>query len=113
MSKKRNRPAELAAAHGSEVERLKSELESLTRRAAAKDRIIGELIAANEKIIASAPLTDVQRAQLAGYVAEYLDRGIHGVWYDLATGIAALMEDNERLRNLPNGRDQRPGDQNA
>lgn len=88
--------------NGSEVERLKSELEGLTRRAAAKDRIICELIAANEKIIASAPLTADQRAQLAGYVTEYLDRGIHGVWYELATGIAALMADNERLRNLPN-----------
>lgn len=102
MKTKRKRPALLAAAHGSEVGRLKSELERLTRRAAAKDRIIRELIAANEKIIASAPLTDDQRAELAGYVAAYLDRGVHGVWYDLATGIAALMADNERLRNLPN-----------
>ena len=102
MNTETHRPASLAAAHGSEVGRLKSELESLTRRAAAKDRIIRELIAANEKIIASAPLTDDQRSELAGYVAAYLDRGVHGVWYELATGIAALMADNERLRNLPN-----------
>jgi len=65
---------------------------------AAKDRIIGELIEAHEKVILSAPLTENQRSQLASYVTEYLDRGIHGVWYDLATGIAALMADNERLR---------------
>ena len=92
----------LCAAPGSEVERLKSELEGLTRRYEARGRIIRELIEANEKIVASAPLTDAQRGELARYVAQYLDRGVRGVWYDLATGIAALMAENERLANLPN-----------
>lgn len=96
------KPPVAGSATGSEVDRLKSELEHLRRRCEAKDRIIVELIAANENIIASAPLTDGQRSQLAGYVAEYMDRGVHGVWYDLATGIAALMAENQRLANLPN-----------
>jgi hypothetical protein len=85
-----------------ENESILCEVKSLTRRAAAKDGIIGELIVANQKIIASAPLTDAQREQLANYVAEYLDRGVHGVWYDLATGIAALMAENERLSKSSN-----------
>jgi hypothetical protein len=80
-----------------EVERMKAEIASLRRQAVAKDRLIRELVAANERIIASAPLTDAQRADLAGYVANYLDRGVRGVWHDLATGIAALMAENERL----------------
>lgn len=100
-SRTAQRKGDSRAASCSEVERLKSELQGLTRRAAAKDRIIGELIRANEKIIASAPLTDEQRSELASYVAAYLERGVHGVWYELATGIAALMADNERLRNDP------------
>lgn len=50
-------------------------------------------------------LTGDQRAKLAYYCHQYLSRGIKGVWHDLATGIAAMInslsaltEENERLK---------------
>lgn len=45
-----------------------------------------------ESINKSAPLTQEQRESLGGYVTEYLRRGVQGVWWDLAEGIAALMK---------------------
>lgn len=49
-------------------------------------------VGATANALKVAPLTEDQRKALAYYCADYLQRGIHGVWHELATGIAALLK---------------------
>jgi hypothetical protein len=78
-----------------ELQKLRGELESMTRRHKAAQDQRDAVIQSVEAMNKSAPLTQDQRGALAGYVADYLQRGVHGVWHDLAAGIAALLKHTE------------------
>lgn len=66
------------------------DLRQMAREAA--DRSVTQALHAVEDLLASAPLTRKQVDALIGYVNGYMERGVHGCWHSLATGICELIK---------------------
>lgn len=67
------------------------------KRHAAAQRELDKTITAFAEANKSESLTEDQKIALADYCASYLDRGVKGVWHDLASAIASMLKDRDSL----------------
>jgi hypothetical protein len=84
------------------IKELKRELELSNIRIEGLRNTNRQLFECLCKVNESKTITKEQRQELADYCAAYLQRGIQGVWYELATGIAAMLKENKELRKKLN-----------
>lgn len=85
------------AAQAERIKQLEDENRSWKIRhtsANRETRQIQDAVARNAK---AAPLSEAHRLALVDYVTSYISRGINGVWWDLAQGIAALLKHADEL----------------